>query len=151
MLARDLLKLSMKYSKIIFTIAITATITIAAPLSERPESLVPTPAENAEFSREKPNISAKENADWQKLRAERRIAREQILSDIRNSSTSDKRELRQRVAKNRDEKPRFDAEIPKNQPRERRPFYERPEARPVDNMHGMPGPYPGADGGRDHH
>ena len=91
-----------------------AALSYAAPSSARPESSVPTPAENMEISRETPNLGAKESADWQKLRAERRAAREQILTDLRNSSAAEKKNIRQEVSKKRDEKPRFEGEIPKN-------------------------------------
>ena len=90
------------------------------------------------MSREIPDLGAKESAEWQRLRAERRAAREQILTDLRNSSAAEKQNIRQEVSKKRDEKPRFEGDIPKNQSRERRPFYERPESAPMNPMHGMP-------------
>ena len=122
-----------------------AALSFAAPSSVRPESSVPTPAENMEISREMPNLGAKESADWQKLRAERRAARERILTDLRNSSAAEKKNIRQEVSKKRDEKPRFEGEIPKNQSRERRPFYEQPESHQMNPMREMPhcpGPAP---------
>ena len=117
-----------------------AAFAFAAPSSVRPESSVPTPAENAEISRETPDLGAKESADWQKLRAERRAAREQILSDLRNSSSAEKRNLRQEVSKKRDENARFEGEFPKNQSRERRPFYERYESPMMNPMRDKPDP-----------
>ena len=120
-----------------------AALSYAAPSSARPESSVPTPAENMEISREMPNLGAKESADWQKLRAERRAAREQILSDLRNSSAAEKKSIRQEVSKKRDEKTHFEGGIPKNQSRERRPFYEQPESHQMNPMREMPhGPGP---------
>ena len=120
-----------------------AAISFAAPSSVRPESSVPTPAENREISREMPNLGAKESADWQKLRAERRAARERILSDLRNSSAAEKKNIRLEVSKKRDEKTRFEGEFPKNQSRERRPFYEQPESHQMNPMRDMPhGPGP---------
>ena len=120
-----------------------AALSYAAPSSARPESSVPTPAENTEISREMPNLGAKESADWQKLRAERRAARERILTDLHNSSATEKKNIRQEVSKKRDEKPRFEGEIPKNQSRERRPFYEQPESHQMNPMREMPhGPGP---------
>ena len=105
----------MKKTTFITTIMMAAALSYAAPSSARPESSVPTPAENMEISREMPNLGAKESADWQKLRAERRAAREQILTDLRNSSAAEKKNIRQEVSKKRDEKPRLEGEIPKNQ------------------------------------
>ncbi len=133
----------MKKTTLITTIMMAAALSYAAPSSARPESSVPTPAENMEISREMPNLGAKESADWQKLRAERRAAREQILTDLRNSSAAEKKNIRQEVSKKRDEKPRFEGEIPKNQSRERRPFYEQPESHQMNPMREMPhGPGP---------
>ena len=117
-----------------------AALSYAAPSSMHPESSVPTPAENAEISRETPDLGAKESADWQKLRAERRSAREQILSDLRNSSAAEKRNIRQEVSKKRNENTRFEGDFPKNQSRERRPFSERQESHPMNPMRDMPGP-----------
>ena len=120
-----------------------AVLSYAAPSSARPESSVPTPAERTEISRDSQNLGAKESADWQKLRAERRAAREQILTDLRNSTAAEKQNIRQEVSKKRDEKPRFEGEIPKNQSRERRPFYEQPESHQMNPMRDMPqGPGP---------
>ena len=123
----------MKKTTLITTIMMAAALSYAAPSSARPESSVPTPAENMEISREMPNLGAKESADWQKLRAERRAARERILTDLRNSSATEKKNIRQEVSKKRDEKPRFEGEIPKNQSRERRPFYEHSNESHVSN------------------
>lgn len=111
---------------------------MAAPSSEHPESSVPTPVENGEISRDMPDLGDKENADWQRLRAERRAAREQIISDLRNSTAAEKRNLRQEVVKKRDERTRFDGNVPKNQPREGRPFYERPDPHSMPPMRGKP-------------
>ena len=115
-----------------------AALSFAAPSSVRPESSVPTPVEKTEISRDTQNLGAKESADWQKLRAERRKAREQILTDLRNSSAAEKKSIRQEVSKKREETPRFEGEIPKNQSRERRPMYEQPDAHQMDPMRGMP-------------
>ncbi|WP_407449810.1 hypothetical protein [Fibrobacter sp.] len=128
----------MKKTTLITTIMMATALSYAVPSSARPESSVPTPAEKMEISREMPNLGAKESADWQKLRAERRAAREQILRDLRNSSSAEKINIRQEVSKKRDEKPRFEGEIPKNQSRERSPFYEHPESHQMNPMRELP-------------
>ena len=128
----------MKKTVLVSTIAVAATMSFAVPSSVRPESSVPTPAENAEISLEMPDLGAKESAEWLKLRDERRKAREQILMDLRNSTAAEKQNIRQEVSKKRDEMPRFEGDIPKNQPRERRPFYERSESAPMNPMRDMP-------------
>ena len=133
----------MKTTILISTIMMAAALSFAAPSFVRPESSVPTPVEKAEISRDSQNLGAKESADWQKLRAERRAAREQILTDLRNSSAAEKKNIRQEVTKKRDNTSRFEGEIPKNQSRERRPFYEQPESHQMNPMREMPnGPAP---------
>lgn len=106
----------------------------------RPESSIPTPAEKLEISKEIPDLGAKESEDWQRMRAERRKAREQILSDLRNRNAMEKQNIRQNVPKKWEENTRLEGELPKNQPRERRPFYERPETQPMTPPRDMPGP-----------
>ena len=96
----------MKTVSFIMTISMAAAFGLAAPSSVRPESSVPTPAERFESMRETPDLGAKESADWQKLRAERRAAREQILTDLRNSSSAEKKSIRQDVSKNREKEAR---------------------------------------------
>ena len=122
----------MKTMNLISTMMVAAALAYATPSSERPEASVPTPAEKSEISREMPDLGAQERADWQKLREERRAAREQILSNLRNSSAAEKKNMRQDFSKNRDEKPRFDGDFPKNKSREGRPFYERPDNRSMN-------------------
>ena len=135
----------MKKTTLITTIMMAAALSYAAPSSARPESSVPTPAEKAEISRDMQSLGAKESADWQKLRAERRAAREQILTDLRNSSAAEKKNIRQEASKKREETPRFEGGVPKNQSRERKPFYEQPESHQMNPMRDMPhGPAQGA-------
>ena len=154
----------MKKTILILTMMVAAAIVYAAPSSERPESSVPTPAERSEISREMPDLGDQERADWQKLRAERRAAREQILMDLRNSSSAEKKNMRREFSKNREEMPRFDGNFPKNESREGRPFYERSDSRPMnpkweDDSRGAPpfggerpyGEPPPFDGGRGNH
>ena len=54
------------------------------------------------------------------MREERKQAREQILSKLREAPPSERKQIRQEGFKNRDEKPRFEGDIPKNQFREER-------------------------------
>lgn len=96
----------------------------AAP-SSRPESSVPTPAEASVISRETPDLGAKENEDWKRLRDERRQARQQILSDLRNRSADEKQAIRQNVSVDREKSSRFEGEPSRNiQPRERDSYNE---------------------------
>lgn len=116
----------------------------AGQSSVRPESSVPTPAEKSEITRETPDLSAKDNEEWQKMRAERREARRQILLDLRNRSAAEKNSIRQNVAKEHNEKSRVEGErAEKVQPRERG-FYNE-----WQDPHGpfMPPPPPPPKGG----
>ncbi len=122
----------------IASILLSTAFVFAGGLAAQPASSVPTPAERSEFSRETPDLGAKEKADWQKMRAERKAAREQILSKLRASSSAEKKGLRNDVSQKRNEKSRFEGESQKKQPRERQPFYERPDSHNMNPMRGMP-------------
>ena len=100
--------LGMNKTKFISAILFATAISFAADESSAPESYVPTPAEKQEFSKETPGLSQQERADWQRMREER--------------NPSERKEMRQNGLKNRDERPRFEGEFPKNQPREREMF-----------------------------
>ena len=60
------------------------------------------------------------------MRAERKAAREQILSDLRNKSAFEKNSMRWESEKNRDKKPRFEEGSPKNFDRWQNPNMGRP-------------------------
>lgn len=85
--------------KIVMASAVMAATAMAGDLESSPEASVPTPVEAREALDKVPKMSEKENVDWQKMREERRIAREQILRDLRNNSAVEKKELREAVAK----------------------------------------------------
>ena len=124
--------MSMKYAAFISILTLAATMSFAGGFAA-PESSVPTPAERLDVSKGTPDLGAKESAEWQKMRAERKQAREQILSKIRESSSAEKQVLRQDVSKNRNENSRFEGKPQKMQPRERQPFYERSDS-PTENI-----------------
>ena len=125
----------MKYATFISILTLSAMMSFAGGVAA-PESSVPTPAERLEVSRGTPDLGAKESAEWQKMRAERKQAREQILTKIRESSSAEKQVIRQDVSKNRNEKSRFEGKPQKMQPRERQPFYERPDSPAMNPMRG---------------
>lgn len=93
---------------------VCAAMAFAAESSVRPEAAVPTPAEETGISKDSRELPASEREDWQKMRAERKKAREQILSDLRNKSSDEKNSLRWESEKKRDKKPRFEEGLPKN-------------------------------------
>lgn len=135
-----------KVSFISIFLMMTASAIVAQP-SMRPESAIPTPAEKAMVSQDAPALGAKESEDWQRLRAERRQAREQILSDLRSSTAAEKKSIRQDVAKDKAPRPHSEGEMPNNS-RDQRPNFEHPGFVPM--YPGMfPGMYPGMMPGRD--
>ena len=71
------------------------------------------------------------------MREERKQAREQILSRLRESSASERQMIRKGLSKNRNEMPRFEGEFPKNSPREPKPFFGKPEFHEVNPMRGQ--------------
>lgn len=110
--------------------------------SLRPESSIPTPAEESVVSEETPALGAKESKDWLRLREERRMAREQILQELRSSSAEEKQSIRKEVAKNR-ARSNFEGEMLNNS-RERQPNYEwqnQPMMPMREDPYGPPPPY----------
>ncbi|SHM83704.1 hypothetical protein [Fibrobacter sp. UWB7] len=85
--------------KIVMASAVMAATAMAGEIDSRPEASVPTPVEARETLDKAPKMSEKENVDWQKMREERRIAREQILKDLRNNSAAEKKEMPSVAAK----------------------------------------------------
>ena len=97
MLKLNLRRLTMK--KIVMASAVMAATAMAGEIDSRPEASVPTPVEVRETLDKAPKMSEKENVDWQKMREERRLAREQILKDLRNNSAAEKKEMPSVAAK----------------------------------------------------
>lgn len=100
--------------RLLMTILFFAAMAFAEESSVRPESAIPTPAEEMGNSKENRNLAAKEKEDWQKMRAERKQARERILSEMRNKSAEEKRAMREEMGKNRERRPRLEDAPPKN-------------------------------------
>lgn len=100
--------------RLLMTVLFFAVIAFAGESSVRPESAIPTPAEEMENSKENRDLAAKEREDWQRMRAERKQARERILSEMRNKSVAEKRAMREEMGKNREKKPRLEDAPPKN-------------------------------------
>lgn len=67
-------------SKIIALLTGSALVTV--PLAQ-PESDIATPMEKTEITQSAPDLGQKQKEDWQRLREERKLARQQILSDIK--------------------------------------------------------------------
>lgn len=100
--------------RLLMTVLVFTAVAFAGESSVRPESAIPTPAEEMEISRGNQELAAKEREDWQKMRAERKQAREQILLEMRNKSAAEKKAMREEMGKNREKRPRFEDAPPKN-------------------------------------
>lgn len=122
--------------KIVMASAVMAATAMASDLNSRPEASVPTPVESREDIEKVPSLSEKENVDWQRLREERRAAREQILEKLRNKSAAEKNEMRGAVAKTpAAEKPVEKAVDPKDNPeRENKVEEKEPQKGPMGNF-----------------
>ena len=64
---------------------LTGSALVTAPLAQ-PESDIATPVEKTEITQSAPVLGQKQKEDWQRLREERKLARQQILSDIKASA-----------------------------------------------------------------
>lgn len=127
---------------------ILAASSFAGNFAAQPESVVPTPAERMDVSKGAPDLGAKENADWQKMRAERKRAREEILSNLKNRSKEEKREIKQNAPEKKNEKPFNQGENRQKNPHVPEPakvnwpeYYNNtmPNTMPMRDYHG---PYP---------
>ena len=129
--------------RLITLLMVCAAMAFAAESSVRPEADVATPAEEAGISKDSREFAASDRENWQKMRAERKQAREQILSDLRNRSAEEKNSMRWESEKNRDKKPRFEEGPPKNFDHRQNPYMERPrfnEPPPMGGPGGGQGP-----------
>ena len=118
---------SVVMKKIVMASAVMAATAMAGGMDSRPEASVPTPVESRETLNKVSNMSEKENADWQKLREERRAAREQILKNLRESSAAAKNEIREASVKVPEpEKPTLEKPVPET------PVLEKPIEKNID-------------------
>ena len=129
--------------RLITLLMVCAAMAFAAESSVRPEADVATPAEEAGISKDSREFAASDRENWQKMRAERKQAREQILSDLRNRSAEEKNSMRWESEKNRDKTPRFEEGPPKNFDHRQNPNMDRPrfnEPPPMGGPGGGPMP-----------
>ena len=64
---------------------LTGSAFVTVPCAQ-PESAIATPVQKSEITQSVPDLGQKEKEDWQRLREERKLARQQILSDIKASA-----------------------------------------------------------------
>ena len=130
------MKMTIGKTCFISVILMMAASLYAGESSMRPQSSVPTPAERSEISKRTPDLGAKERENWQRLRDERRAAREEILSNLKSTTSAEKRNIRREVAKAR-EKPRVDGDRVAKA-RERQPAFENNNQSQVQPIQGLP-------------
>ncbi|MBP5247209.1 MAG: hypothetical protein J6Z31_05055 [Fibrobacter sp.] len=109
------------------SVLLVAALGGAAYAESMPESQVSSPVEES-VSSDRGSFDVK-NASWEQKRAERRAAREKILSKLRESSSQEKAIMREELMKNRGEPPRIRGDIPKNEMRPPRNFDGNPDRR----------------------
>jgi len=114
-------------TRILTIVSVCAAMGFAAESFERPESAVPTPAEELGISNNSRELAPRDKENWQKMREERKKAREQILLDLRNKSAIDKEPKLIEKEKNRDKKSRFEDDSPKNLNHGKKPAMEHPK------------------------
>lgn len=69
---------------------------MAVPFAQ-PESDIATPAERSEISQDVPDLGQKQKEDWQRLREERKQARQQILLDIKANAHAEIKDIQQDI------------------------------------------------------
>jgi hypothetical protein len=131
----------MKNPNLLILAVFVAALTGAAGAASMPESQLSTPVDEPSFV-EKTVDS--DNSSLDRKRAERRAARERILSKLRESSPREKDFVREELIKKGNENSRKGMEYPKNENSPRRFHEERfqgPEDRPMmEPDRGMPPP-----------
>ncbi len=76
---------------------LTGSVFISAPLAQ-PESDIATPAEKSEITQGAPDLDQMQKENWQRLREERKLARQQILSDIKANAQAEIKDIQQDIA-----------------------------------------------------
>ena len=73
---------------------LTGSVFVTVPLAQ-PESDIATPAEKAEITQSALDLEQKQKEDWQRLREERKLARQQILSDIKANAKAEIKDIQE--------------------------------------------------------
>ena len=75
---------------------LTSSVFVTVPLAQ-PESDIATPTERSETMQGVPDLEQKQKDDWRRLREERKIARQQILSEIKASAQAEIKDIQQEI------------------------------------------------------
>jgi hypothetical protein len=87
----------MKNTNKIITL-LTSSVFVTVPLAQ-PESDIATPVEKTEFTQGVPDLEQAQKENWQRLREERKRARQQILSDIKANAQAEIKDIQQDLVK----------------------------------------------------
>lgn len=80
---------------------LTSSVFVAVPFAQ-PESDIATPAGRSEISQDAPDLGQKQKEDWQRLREERKQARQQILSDIKANAHAEIKDIQQEIVQQKE-------------------------------------------------
>jgi transposase len=75
---------------------LTSSAFVTVPLAQ-PESDIAIPVEKTEMTQSAPDLGQKQKEDWQRLREERKQARQQILSDIKANAQAEHKDIQQDI------------------------------------------------------
>ena len=75
---------------------LTGSAFVTVPCAQ-PESDIAIPAEKTEITQGAPDLGQKEKENWQRLREERKLARQQILSDIKATAQAEIKDVQQEI------------------------------------------------------
>lgn len=99
---------------------LTYSVFVTVPQAQ-PESDIATPIERAEITQNAPDLEQKQKEDWFRLREERKLARQQILSDIKANKQFEIRDFQQSINQ---QKSNIKAQN-ENKANEREPFFNK--------------------------
>ncbi len=80
---------------------LTSSVFVAVPFAQ-PESDIATPAGRSEIAQDAPDLGQKQKEDWQRLREERKQARQQILSDIKANAQAEIKDVHQEIVQQKE-------------------------------------------------
>lgn len=80
---------------------LTSSVFVAVPFAQ-PESDIATPAGRSEIAQDAPDLGQKQKEDWQRLREERKQARQQILSDIKANAHAEIKDIQQEIVQQKE-------------------------------------------------
>ena len=80
---------------------LTSSVFVAVPFAQ-PESDIATPAGRSEIAQDAPDLGQKQKEDWQRLREERKQARQQILLDIKANAHAEIKDVHQEIVQQKE-------------------------------------------------